>query len=81
MLIFEKNYNYKNYKKNGLSNLNYNILYKNTFKNNYHIIVDLQMDESYKLYPKDFEFKESILKEKYNKETNSLLYKVKQIKF
>ena len=78
---FEKNYNFQNYKKNGLSNLNYSILNEFSYKNNFHIIVDLKMQESKKLYPNDFIFKEDIQKDRYNKQIKSLMYKIKQIPF
>jgi hypothetical protein len=78
---FEKNYKYQNYKKNGLSNLNYELLNEFSYKNNFHIIVDLKMEESKKLYQNDYVFKEEVQKEKYNKEIKSLMYKIKQIQF
>ena len=37
-LTYEKIYNYKNYKNNGLSNLNYDVIDKFEYDNNYHII-------------------------------------------
>ena len=41
---FEKNYNFHNYKKNGLSNLNYELLNEFSYNNNFHIIIDLKME-------------------------------------
>jgi hypothetical protein len=78
--IWEKTIHYKYYKKNGLSNLNYDILYKNNYLNNYHIIVDLKMEENIKLYPEHYIFKKSGTKEEY-KEVKKLMYKVKQLIF
>jgi hypothetical protein len=78
---FEKNYKFQNYKKNGLSNLNYTIMNEFHYKNNYHIIVDLKMEESKKLYSGDFIIKITIEKDEYNKKIKALMYKVKQIKF
>ena len=78
---FEKNYSFKNYKKNGLSNLNYELLNEFSYKNNFHIIVDLKMEENKKLYPNDFLFRENIEKKQYNREIKTLMYTVKQIPF
>ena len=78
---FEKNYNFHNYKKNGLSNLNYELLNEFSYKNNFHIIIDLKMEESKKLYPNDFIFKEDIQKDIYNKKIKSLMYTIKKISF
>ena len=77
-LTYEKIYNYKNYKKNGLSNLNYDVIDKFEYDNNYHIIVDLKKEEDEKLYPDDYFFKESISKEVYKSITKKI-YDIKQI--
>lgn len=83
--VYEKNANYKNFKKNGLSNLNYTLLYENEYKfnsnNNYHIIVDLELEKSKKLYPEDYFFKESIDKNEYRKIKFGAMDKVKKILF
>lgn len=83
--VYEKNANYKNFKKNGLSNLNYNILYENNYKinndTNYHIIVDLKLQESQKLYPDDYIFKKGISKDEYREIKNKAIEKVTKIWF
>jgi len=85
--VYEKNANYKNFKENGLSNLNYDILYENEYKineekkNNYHIIVDLKLQESQKLYPDDYFFKETINKDEYKKIKWNATNKVAKIWF
>ena len=79
-LTYEKIYNYKNYKKNGLSNLNYDVIDKFEYDNNYHIIVDLKKEEDEKLYPDDYFFKESVNKEVYKSITKKI-FDIKQIEF
>jgi len=78
---YEKNYNYKNFKENGLSNLNYEILDEIKFENNYHIMVDLKLNDAIKLYPHDYNFDKKISKEEYKKLKNNTIYKIKQITF
>ena len=80
-LVYEKNVNYKNYKKNGLSNLNYDVIDKFTFTNNYHIIVNLKKEESIKLYPNDYIFNKSIEKDEYKLIKKKILYDIKQVYF
>lgn len=58
---WEKNFDYMNYKENGLTNLNYNILYEN----NDHIIVDLLQNESIKKYPQHYNYTNTITKDEY----------------
>jgi hypothetical protein len=77
---YEKIYNYKNYKNNGLSNLNYDVIDKFEYDNNYHIIVDLKKEEAEKLYPDDYFFKKSVSKEEY-KSITKRIYDIKQIEF
>lgn len=83
--VYEKNANYKNFKDNGLSNLNYDILYKNEYKLNengvYHIIVDLKYKESQELYPNDYFFKKTIDKNEYKLIKNKATEKVKKVWF
>lgn len=83
--VYEKNINWKNYKSNGLSNLNYKILYENKSKYldslNYHIIVDLEYDKDKKKYPDDYVFTQTYNKDFYRKFINDILYNIKQIKF
>jgi hypothetical protein len=83
--VYEKNVNYKNFRDNGLSNLNYDILYDNNYKINdnniYHIIVDLKLQESQKLYPNDYFFKEGISKNDYKQIKNKSNEKVTKIWF
>lgn len=78
--VYEKNKNYKNFKKNGLSNLNYDILYENEYNvneyKNYHIIVDIKLQESQKLYPNDYFFNEQINKQEYTKIKYDALNKI-----
>ena len=80
--VYEKNINWKNFKSNGLSNLNYKILYENTSKYlnsyNYHIIVDLEYNQDKKRYPNDYEFFQSYNKDYYRKFTNEILLNIKQ---
>ena len=83
--VYEKNSNYKNFKENGLSNLNYDLLYENEYKINenkvYHIIVDLKLKESQKLYPNDYFFKGTVDKNEYRQIKNKAQEKVKKILF
>jgi hypothetical protein len=83
--VYEKNANYKNFKENGLSNLNYDILYNNEYKLDenrvYHIIVDLKYKESQKLYPNDYIFKDAIDKNEYRQIKNKAIEKVKKVWF
>lgn len=85
--VWEKNMNWTNYKYNGLSNLNYKILYENKFKynnnsTNLHIIVDLDYENDIKNYPQDYIFKNlQITKDEYKKLMQDTIYKIKQIEF
>ncbi len=83
--VYEKNINWENYKSNGLSNLEYDILYELESKyqdfGNYHIIVDLKLEESKKKNPEDYEFTQSFDKNYYKKFINDKIYSIKQIKF
>ena len=83
--VYEKNANYKNFKENGLSNLNYSILYDDEYNingnTNYHIIVDLEFDKSQKLYPDDYIFKHSVNKEDYKNIKKNAIGKINKIWF
>ena len=63
---YEKVSRYKNYKNNGLNNLNYDILYQKEYGNNIHIIVDLMKSYDEKNYPDDYIIPE-ISKQMYKK--------------
>jgi hypothetical protein len=78
--VWEKNINYKNYKTNGLTNLNYKILDEINYKNNYHIIVDLLYDESIKKYPQDFIFPKIGEKEDHDR-VKKYIQNIKMIEF
>lgn len=84
--VWEKNMNWKNFKQNGLNNLNYKILYTNKFKfnqkfNNYHIIVDLEQEQDIKKFPKDYIFNDlNISKDDYKNLMKNTIYKINQIK-
>jgi len=80
-LVYEKNTNYKNFRENGLSNLNYTIIDELKYEHNYHIIVDLEFEKSKKLYPHDYFFDFSIGKDEYKKFKNKIVYNIKQIEF
>lgn len=85
-LVYEKNINWENYKLNGLSNLNYKILYELDTKykdlySNSHIIVDLEFEEAKEKYPEDYEFSQSYDKNYYKNYVNEKIYSIKQIKF
>ena len=77
--------NWENYKSNGLSNINYDVLYEletNYFEsNNYHIIVDLEYLKSKKIFPQDYEITQKYDKHYYKKFINDKIYGIKQIKF
>jgi hypothetical protein len=79
--VYEKNSNYKNFKNNGLSNINYTIKYESSYTSNYHIIVDLEKKESERLYPQDHFFDYSINKDDYRKMKNDAYRMVKKILF
>lgn len=86
--VYEKNINWENFKHNGLTNLNYEILYSNSFESKYdsnssthHIIVDLLMDQDKIKYPSDYFFSESYDKQYYKKFFNPKIFSIKQIKF
>jgi hypothetical protein len=79
--VYEKTIKYKEFKNNGLSNLNYTIKYENSYPNNYHIIVDLEKEQSEKLYPTDHFFDFTVSKEQFNKIKTSAYSKVKKIFF
>lgn len=89
-LVYEKNINWENFKSNGLSNLNYKILYESdsvylassNFKST-HIIVDLELEEAKKKYPQDYVFTQSQVYDKnyYKKFINEKIYSINQIKF
>jgi hypothetical protein len=82
---WEKNMNWKNFKQNGLTNLNYTVLYENKFKfndqfNNYHIIVDLEQDKDMKKFPNDYVFENfTVEKDEYKNLMKNTIYKIKQI--
>lgn len=84
-LVYEKNINWDNFKSNGLSNLDYTILYELESKyesnGNYHIIVDLELEKSKLNYPSDYEFTQTYDKNYYKKFINDKIYSIKQIKF
>jgi len=80
-LLYEKNINYKNYKKNGLSNLNYSILDKFEYKKNHHIIVDLELEKDIKKNPEFYKFNSNITKDEYKRIVNDRIYNIKQIYF
>ena len=80
-LVYEKNTNYKNFRENGLSNLNYTIIDEFKYEHNYHIIVDLEFEKSKKLYPHDYFFDFSIGKDEYKKFKNKIVHNIKQIEF
>ena len=77
-LAYQKNANYKKYKQNGLSNLNYEILDELNYENYFHIFVNLLYDESVKKYPHDYIFNEisgeeyDIIKKKVRNVVNSI---------
>jgi hypothetical protein len=77
-LLYEKNVNYKNFRNNGLSNLNYKILDKFEYEKNYHIIVDLMLEEDKKQNPELYNFKSNISKDEYKKIVNDQIYNIKQ---
>ena len=79
--VYEKNMNYKNFRENGLSNLNYSVLFEDEYKNNHHIIVDLELEKAKELYPNDYEFKQSYTKDEYKKIKNIIFNDIKQICF
>lgn len=83
--VYEKNMEFKNYKENGLTNLNYTVLYDNTFEyksnNNYHIIVDLELEQDKIRYPHDYEFKNMYDKKTYKEFINPKIYGIKKIEF
>lgn len=83
--VYEKNMNFMNYKENGLSNLNYTVLYENKFKyennKNYHIIVDLELEQDKIKYPHDYEFKDMYDKKSYKEYINPKIYSIKKIEF
>jgi len=56
--------NYKNYKKNGLNTLHYELLYEKEFENVIHIIIDVTKQYDEKHYPHNYNLKE--VKKKYN---------------
>ena len=82
--MYEKNIHWTNFKSNGLTNLNYTILYENNFvyndATNYHIIVDLEYDNDIKKYKSDYEFTENYNKNDYTKLLLETIDKIKQIK-
>lgn len=78
---YEKNMDYKNYKSNGLSNLNYDVLDEIVYENNYHVMVDLKLEEDKKLYPEHYFFKESVSKEEYKQKINKPIFALKKIYF
>ena len=81
-LVYEKNMNYNNYKSNGLSNLNYSILYENIHNNNHHIIVDLKYDDDIKKFINDYIFDNiNITKDDYKKFINKRIYSIKVIEY
>jgi hypothetical protein len=74
---YEKNFNYKNYVRDGLNTLEYEILETATYKNNIHIIVDLKYDNSLKKQPYLYNFDIAIDKETYKKIKRETIYKIK----
>ena len=80
--VYEKNINYKNYKTNGLNNLNYKILHKNINNNNYHYIIDLKYNDDIKKFKSDYVFENiKITKEKYKLFINKRLRLIKMVEF
>ena len=77
-LLYEKNVNYKNFRNNGLSNLNYKILDKFEYEKNHHIIVDLMVEEDMKQNPELYNFKNNISKDEYKRIVNDRIYNIKQ---
>jgi hypothetical protein len=81
----EKNINWENYKSNGLTNLNYTVLYENKSKylnsTNYHIIVDLEYESDKKKFPHDYNFTQTFEKKYYKNFINDKLNKIEQIEF
>jgi hypothetical protein len=77
--VYEKNINYMNYKNNGLSTLNYNIIQESSYKNNYHIIIDPLKQECINKNPELYNFNVST-KDQY-KIVKNYLTKIKQIPF
>jgi hypothetical protein len=83
--IYEKGVNYKNFKQNGLTNLNYDIVYENKYNvnnnTNYHIIIDPKFMESQQKYPQDYVFKEDINKDKYRQIKKQAMDKITKVWF
>lgn len=79
--MYEKNMNYKNFKENGLNNLNYKLMNEFEYDKNYHIIVDLKKEESEKLYPQDYFFENKYEKTEYKKLKQKIFNNIKQIDF
>ncbi len=84
-LVYEKNINWENFKSNGLSNLDYKVLYELETNylnfNNYHVIVDLEYDLAVKKNPQDYVFTNKYDKHFYKKFINDKIYNIEQIKF
>jgi hypothetical protein len=80
-LLYEKNVNYKNFRNNGLSNLNYKILDKFEYEKNHHIIVDLITEKDIKKNPEFYKFNSNITKDEYKRVVNDRIYNIKQIYF
>jgi hypothetical protein len=86
-MVYEKNINWENFRSNGLTNLNYNLLYEletnylSDTNSNFHIIVDLEQEEAKKKYPQDYEYTQSFDKDYYKNFINKKIYTIKQIKF
>lgn len=78
---YEKIVNFKSHKNSGLLTLTYNILYEYEYKNNYHIIVDLDLEKDKKLYPNHYNFSKQVTKEEYKKFKYGILNKIKRIPF
>ena len=78
---YEKNFNYKNYKIDGLNSLDYTILDEINYENNYHIIVNLNYKKSLEMYPKLYKYDISVSKDEYKKLKREFLYEIKLIDF
>jgi hypothetical protein len=77
--VYEKTVSYKNYKKNGLSTLLYDVIEETHYENNYHIIVDPLKEKCMKKYPELYSFKDST-KQEY-RDSKKHIHSIKQIHF
>ena len=76
-LLYEKFCAVKNYVKDGLNTLNYEVLETFKYKNNYHIMVDLKYEESLKNEPYLYNFDKPVSKDEYKKLKRETIYKIK----